>query len=82
MSPQHGNQQPVRRANLANTWPFTVGHGTLTCRSISSGPLLLFTTPAGHTYALNDLAEAHGYPSIQPIRNGFSLGVEGVRLTV
>ena len=75
LPPPHGDEQEVRRANLNYAWPFRVDHGTIACHSVRGKPLLLFTDPDGRSYALNGVAEEHGYPEVDPVRNGFSLGV-------
>ncbi|MEE1786411.1 DUF2511 domain-containing protein [Streptomyces sp. SP17BM10] len=57
--------QPVAENNFGYTWPLTVDHGTLECRT---GNRAVFTAPDSTAYALNDEASQSGLPSVEPVR--------------
>ena len=71
-------------------WPLTVERGEVGCNiaegtrdRINPGRVFVFIH-GGTTYALNELAEQAGYPSIEPIRKdsgapGFKMSLEPLR---
>lgn len=55
-------QRQISRVDLVDSWPFTVGTGTLAC----DGGAVAFRAQ-GVTYALNAAARARGYDDVSPI---------------
>lgn len=56
-------QRTITRSDLSGPWPFTVGSGTLGCKSEA----VMFRTD-GRTYAINDAATVAGFAPVEPIR--------------
>lgn len=71
----HSGHQIVERAESGPDWPLRLDRGTITCRKRPDGRLLLVSAPTGHTYALNELAEQHGYPAVEALGDGYGLGI-------
>jgi hypothetical protein len=71
LPPPASTKQAVTQANFGYLWPLSVDHGTLECRSTDQ---VVFVTPEGKGYALNDKAEAAGMPKIDPLRSEGSQG--------
>jgi uncharacterized protein DUF2511 len=55
-------QRRISRHDFPDAWPFEPGTGTLGC----TGGAVVFRVQ-GVTYALNDMARARGYASVDPI---------------
>ncbi|GAA2978647.1 DUF2511 domain-containing protein [Actinokineospora diospyrosa] len=68
-----GSTQRVSEANFGYLWPLTVNEGTVECRNETE---VVFITPDGTTYALNEKAESAGAQKIDPLRAEGSQGQE------
>lgn len=62
---------PVACGDFGSDWPLTLEYGFLRCEvgplDVKNAKRVVFTTPAGRDYAVNEAARWGGYARIAPI---------------